>query len=440
MTAMIIEHNRKLTLILLGFCFLGFILSCQHKTKLEIPADAMVIRNGIVIDGTGAEPIPDGVVVIHDKRILAVGEASDFRLPAGVNIIDAQGGTILPGLINAHVHHSAPVEQRRRFLEEGVTSVCDLGTPLREMPLFVETESTTGRAARVFYAGPIITAPGGYPDGLYHTDGFNYEVTTPEEAREVVREMVAHGASTIKIALDPSWNRENPLPMLDIETAKAIVEEAHVHGLLVHAHMIQITYFPLALEAGIDVIEHMPFPTGWPSEEEKQRYLKSDDPTRPFFEDHFPEYASILGGMAQQKIVMVPTVSALIKDFYLKSERSTHEQFVVLAVLDIIRRFREAGGIVAVGNDFNDRSMKERLPLIEMKALLDAGMTPLEVIEAATRHAAIVSGADDLGILEPGKLADLIVVDGNPLEDIEALTRIKLVIIDGEVAHRSKFD
>jgi len=438
MTAEITKHNLKLTLILLCFCFLGFIFSCQHKAKLAIPADAMVIRNGIVIDGKGADPIPDGVVIIHDKRILAVGRSSDFPLPEGVSIIDAQGGTILPGLINAHVHHSAPVEQRRRFLEVGVTAVCDLGTPLREMPLFAETESTTGRAARVFYAGPIITAPGGYPDGLYHTDGFNYEVATPEKAREAVRDMVAYGASTIKIALDPSWNRKNPLPMLDLETAKAIVDEAHAHGLLVHAHMIQITYFPLALEAGIDVIEHMPFPTGWPSAEEKQRYLESDDPTRPFFEDHFPEYASILGGMARQKIVMVPTVSALIDDEYVKSERSPHEHYVVLAVLDIIRRFREAGGIIAVGNDFNDRSMKERLPLTEMKALLDAGMTSLEVIEAATRHAALVSGADDLGILEPGKLADLIVVDGNPLENIEALTRIRLVILDGEVAYGSK--
>jgi len=430
--------KKDMTFILLVSCFLGFIFSCQHKAKLAIPADAMVIRNGIVIDGTGADPIPDGVVIIHDKRILAVGQASDFRLPVGVSIIDAQGGTILPGLINAHVHHSASVEQRRRFLEEGVTTVCDLGTPLREVPLFAETESTTGRAARVFYAGPIITAPGGYPDGLYHTDGFNYEVATPEEAREAVREMVAQGATVIKIALDPSWNREHPLPMLDVETAKAIVEEAHVHGLLVHAHMIQITYFPMALEADIDVIEHMPFPTGWPSEEEKQKYLESDDPTRPFFEDHFPEYASILGGMARQEIVMVPTVSALIKNQYSKSERSTHEQFVVLAMLDIIRRFREAGGIVAVGNDFNDRFMKERLPLTEIKALLDAGMTSLEVIEAATRHAAIVSGADDLGILEPGKLADLIIVDGNPLENIDALTRIRLVILDGKVAYRSK--
>jgi imidazolonepropionase-like amidohydrolase len=91
-----------------------------------------------------------------------------------------------------------------------------------------------------------------------------------------------------------------------------------------------------------------------------------------------------------------------------------------------------------VGNDFNDRFMKERLPLTEMKALLDAGMTYLEVIEAATRHAAIVSGANDLGTLEPGKLADLIIVDGNPLENIDALTRIRLVILDGEVAYGSK--
>jgi len=104
-------------------------------------------------------------------------------------------------------------------------------------------------------------------------------------------------------------------------------------------------------------------------------------------------------------------------------------------VLDIIRRFRDVGGVVALGNDFNGRSVRERLPLIEMKALVDAGLTPMEVIEASTHNAAFVCGQDeDLGTLEAGKLADVIVVEGDPLSDIEAVGRVKFVVLDGEVA------
>ena len=434
---MVRSIGRRQFVLISVLTLLLFTFSATAGGETRAPDQLLALVNGTVIDGTGAAPIIHGTVIVKGNRIESVGPASGVKVPVGAMIIDAGGGTILPGLINSHVHHSAPVEERRNFLEEGVTSVCDLGTPLREMPLFAEKESSRGPAARAFFAGPIVTAPGGYPDGSGRSHGYNYEVNSPDSARKAVQALVNRGVSVIKIALDPSWNRENPLPVLDAATARAIVEEAHTHGLLVRAHLIQITSFPWALAAGVNVIEHMPFPTGWPSDTEKERYFAMEDPLAPFFNEKFPEYQTILSGIVERGMVMVPTLSALLGNLYGKKNLSIHERYVVMAIMDIIRRFRALGGVIALGNDFNGRSGKERLPLTEMRALLDAGLTSMEVIEAGTRHAATVCGADDLGTLESGKLADIIIVDGNPLLDLEALTRVRTVIFDGGIAFES---
>jgi imidazolonepropionase-like amidohydrolase len=423
---------RVTLLFIFSLCWAG----CRPAADqhLSVPPEALIVYGGTIIDGTGAEPLTNGCVIILKNRILAVGQTAQFNFSDSARIIDAEGGTILPGIINSHIHHGADPAQRKKFLKLGITSVCDLGSSWQEIDNACLDIAAGEPAARLFYAGPIITAPGGYPDGLYGTTGFNLEVSNPEEGRKAVRDVLNRGAHVIKIALDPSWNRENPLPMLDVETAAAIAEQAHQAGILVRAHMIQLPFFPLALEADIDVIEHMPFPPGWPTEKEIKRYFESADPLSPFFNVMYPEYDTLLTQMAEQSIIMVPTVSALLRNLYGKPELTIHQQFVVKAVLDIIRRFKEAGGIIALGNDFNDRFIKERMPLIEMKALLDAGLTSMEVIVASTRYAARVCGQENnLGTLEVGKLADIIIVDGDPLTEIEALTRVKSVILDGKV-------
>jgi len=395
----------------------------------------LLITNGTIIDGTGAAPIRDGGVVVRGSRIFAVGPVADLAIPRNVHIIDARGGTIMPGIINSHVHHAASADQRRRFLEEGVTTVCDLGSPLEELPLFDELDTAGSPVARGFFAGPILTAAGGYPDGLYGTTGFNYEVATPEEARGAVRDLVQRGASYIKVAMDPSWNTQDPLPMLDVERSRAIVQAAHELGLPVRMHVIQITHFPSVLDAGVDVVDHMPFPTGWPAEAEIEVFMASSDPLAPFFDERFPQYDTLLVHMAEAGMIMVPTVSALLRDYLVKPELTQREQFVRNVILDIVRRFHEAGGIVAVGNDFNDRNIEERLPLTEMKALRTAGFTPMEVIEAGTRLAALACDQEnDLGTLEVGKLADIIVVGGDPIVDLDALRQITTVVVSGQVS------
>jgi hypothetical protein len=122
---------------------------------------ALAITNGTVVDGTGAGPISEGMVLVEGNRIAAVGRVADMIAPPDAAVVDAKGGTILPGIVDAHVHGAADPAVRRQILTGGVTSVCDLGSPKGEMPCFERDDTGQGPAARGFRAGPVLTAPGG---------------------------------------------------------------------------------------------------------------------------------------------------------------------------------------------------------------------------------------------------------------------------------------
>jgi hypothetical protein len=225
----------------------------------RVPGDAVVIRNGKVIDGVAKQPIDDGIVVIQGEHIISVGKASDVVVPRNARTIDADGGAILPGIINSHTHSTDDPAIRRAFLIDGVTSVCNVGISLDRVSGFEHASVPEGPAARGFWAGPIITAPGGYPGPVYGSQ-FSYEVATPEEARVAVADLLDRGASMIKIALAPGDPRD-PWPVLDLEQVQAIVAEAHSRKVPVRAHVFE-PYIAedLVLPAGVDVIEHSPFP------------------------------------------------------------------------------------------------------------------------------------------------------------------------------------
>lgn len=400
----------------------------------RVPADALVIRNGTVIDGTGRPPIADGVVVVQGDRIVAVGETAGFEIPRSARVFDAGGGAIMPGIINAHTHSTADPAVRRAFLVDGVTTVCNVGTSLDRLSRFEEASVPEGPSARAFWAGPIITVPGGYPGPAYGSQ-FSYEVGTSGEARDAVADLLNRGASMIKIALAPGDPRD-PWPILDLDQVRAIVEEGHTRGALVRAHVFEpYLVEDVVLPAGVDVIEHSPFPIL--SAEEENSVLESDDPRTQLFDVVAPEFEKLLARMVEQGIVMVPTLDAHIGTLYKNAHRSRVEQIVIDVHVEAVRRFHALGGVLALGNDYGANPEVELgMPLTEMKLLLTAGLTPLEVIEASTRSAAFVCGQGDrLGTLEPGKLADIIVVDDNPLSNLEAIERVVAVIQDGEVAY-----
>lgn len=215
----------------------------------------IIIVNGTVVDGRGSEPIRDGIVVIAGDQITFVGKASDYPDRTHAQIIDARGGTVLPGMIDAHVHETSSPALRRGFLIHGVTAVCDLGSPLEDMPQFDEGYLDQEPVARGFEAGPIITAPGGLPDAVLH-ENLNYEVGSPDEARAAVATLHDRGADVIKVYLQGE-NNGTTFPMVSEEELAAIVEESHALGVPVRAHVAHASLLDMAVRAGVDTIEHV---------------------------------------------------------------------------------------------------------------------------------------------------------------------------------------
>jgi imidazolonepropionase-like amidohydrolase len=358
-----------------------------------------------------------------------VGSAVDFGVPEQAEVIDVAGGTILPGFIDSHVHETH-VGVRRRFLEGGVTSVCVMGSRIEAMPLYEEAFLGDLPVARAFQAGPILTAPGGLPDAALGIS-YNYEIATPDEARAGVVDLVERGADVIKVYVVAP---DLPIPVLDSVRLVAIVEEAHSHGLLVRAHVTDVQVLEMALDAGVDVVDHLPWLE--PTEEEVVSVLASADPIQGFRD--MLDASGIeesWSSMIQAGTVLVPSLERGIAAKF----GDGASEVVIGLYLNSVRQFDQAGGVIALGTDFNvGFDMTLGIPIAELQLLLDAGLTPMEVIEAGTRHAAYVCGhEDELGTLEPGKLGDLIVVSGDPLQDINALSRISLVIKDGAIAYQA---
>ena len=388
--------------------------------------ETFVIQNGTVIDGTGAPPIPNGVVIIKGERILDVGPASEVEVPKNATVVDAAGGTIMPGIVNAHIHFGAVLINRYNFLKAGVTSVCDLGSSLPSMEKFAGDEDTP--QARGFKAGPIVTAPGGYP-GPVHGFALNYEISGPEEAEAAVANLYARGADYVKLALEPGFG-ETPYPVLSAAELRATVTAAHERGLLARVHVQNPALLSVALDADADVIEHLPVFSRYTEEEWDALLENPADPPLP--EDLEAQFAR----MAAEGVVLVPTLGVLVGELFDKPQREPWEEVYLNLALKAVRLFHDLGGTVALGNDYGNPGVELGMPLREMRLFLAAGLSPFEVLSAATAHAADACGqGETLGTLTPDKLADVIVVAGDSLEDITVMDQVRTVIKGGHVVY-----
>jgi imidazolonepropionase-like amidohydrolase len=385
----------------------SLLIGCNTAQRAD---DTLSLTNGILIDGTGADAIPDGAVVIQNGRIIAAGPRTQVEIPANTNIIDVKGRTILPGFINAHVHAAYSAWILKAWAKGGVTTVRDLGAfrPYTRAKFVTrDTLNANPKCARLFAVGSFINAEGGYP--IAYWGGHAVTVTSPEEARQAVNKLIDDGADVIKTAMESGYAfGQSGWPLLSPEEATALVDTAHERGKPVTAHVtsardLERRDLERALDAGVDEIAHMVV-------------------------DKLSE--QLISRMVETGTRWVPTLELWqgVSRIYPISHGSMAIKNLAL--------FVEAGGEVVLGTDYAGARKVDfdlGMPIHEIEWMQEAGMTPLQIIVAATRNGARSCNIErELGTLEKGKLADVLVVDGDPLVDVHALTKARLILREGK--------
>lgn len=357
----------------------------------RITSSCFALVNGVVLDGNGAPPIQPGGVVVRGNSILDVGPTNRLGIPSDAEIVDVNGATILPGFINAHVHSAFSESRLRTWAWNGVTTVRDeailTAMSLEQAVAFRDSVARNPECATLISAGYMMTVPGGYG---------NLHVTSPADARQKTLWELDKGVDLVKVAMEDGYAGNHGLAKLSETELASIVMAAHERGTLVSAHITQSQYWKTVVDAGVDDVAHVAY-----------------DPVQN----------AVLDKMVMNSIVLVPTFT-IFRNYGAP----------VSVCIDNVRRFLQKGGTVALGNDFSGGpgSFDEGIPFYELDCMVQAGMTPMQIIVASTRTAARVAHCDSaLGTIEAGKVADLVVVKGDPLVDLDVLSKPSLVIHRG---------
>ena len=397
------------------------------------------LRCGALWDGRGGTTPGPMLVEVRGERIAAIRPASGAA-PAGT-VIDLGSLTCLPGLIDTHTHvllqgdiTSADYDEQllkqspeyrtilatvnaRRVLSWGFTSIRDVeteGAGYADVDVKTAIERGVIPGPRMQVATRAMDVSGAYPllgyaPGLSMPKGVQ-EVDGADGGRRAVREQISHGADWIKVYSDRSYRVVangviDDIPTFTLEELRAIVDEAHRERHRVASHAMALNGVHNSVEAGVDTIEH-------------GNYIADDD----------------LRTMAQKGIYYVPTIYV---GEYVAEGRAKAGAPVWLAMRDIhertFRRALKAGVKIAFGTDIGGFDWRTN-PAVEFGWMVKYGMTPEQALRAATVVAAALLGrSDDLGTLEPGKLADIVAVPGDPLADVTRLEQVRFVMKGGVV-------
>jgi imidazolonepropionase-like amidohydrolase len=375
--------------------------ACANPPPTSNPTQAtLVLTNGTLIDGSGADPIPNATLLMGGDRILAVGPASRVKIPSGVKVIDLGGATILPGFINAHVHDAYDESRLEAWAQAGVTTVRDEGIisgsgQLTRLMALRDQFAISPQYSRLVSTGYMLSVPGGYGQ---------LDLTSADDARKQVNMELDAGVDVIKLAMESGYAGVTNLPNFSAEELSAIVTTAHERGRLVTAHITEVKFLEPLLEAGVDDLAHIP-------------------------NDFVLE--SLIKQLVKQDVYVVPTLTVF--EAYGGLKGSSYN----------LGRFVKAGVKIAMGNDYtaipqnNFDHFDLGMPMHEITRMSEAGMIPMQIIVSATLNAAHVCGLEgELGTLEVGKLADILIVNGDPLQDLSALTQVKMVIHGGEIIRK----
>ena len=406
-------------------------LASDRPAAQAAQGTAVTALTGVrIVDGTGRPPVERGTVIISNGRITAAGASA--QIPAGATSIDLTGKTVMPGMINAHAHvqHQTKtmamrddlVRRLRLYASYGITTAVSLGqTSAEEQAEVVTLRDEQDRIAldraRVYTSGPSVR-----------------NQKTPDEVRQTINRLADEKVDRIKTHVANN---------MTADTYAALIDQAHRRGLTVAAHIFFLKEAEMMLERGVDVIAHSVRDQDVPKtfiDAMKRRNvgyiptLTRDlslvvyESTPAFFTDpFFLRGISVYG--EQVKMVSDP-------GYQQKMRENPQTQIVKQALAQGTRNLKllsDAGVTIALGTDSgtDEGRWQGYFEQVELEMMAKAGMTPMQVIVAATGAAATVSKLDHLGTIAPGKAADLLVLDANPLQDIRNTRQIHSVWIAG---------
>ena len=385
----------------------------------EAPTSNAVIYEGArLIPGDGRAPIENAVFVVEDGRFTLVGPAASVTVPAGGTRVDLSGRTVIPALVNAHIHLSLERAERedqlRHMAYYGQGTVVSMGLDEGAVPFEVRDNPIVD-GARTLVAGRGITAPEPGRSEVPHW------VTTEEEARAAVREVAASGADLVKIWVD---DRGGQYERLSEPLYTAVIDEAHQHDLQVSAHIFRLEDAKGLLRAGVDMFAH------------GIRDQVLDDELLDLWEQRgdVTLIPNLPGPGVPADLSWITTVpDAELQEMQAgETERpAAQEAFAIQA--ENLSRLNDAGAHIAFGTDGSTPWAAH----LEMEDMVRAGLTPAEVLHAATGSSAALFGLADVGVIAPGNVADFVVLEANPLDDITNTRRIADVYLRGTALDRA---
>jgi imidazolonepropionase-like amidohydrolase len=454
--------------------------------------DRLLITNARLIDGTGAAPVENRNILVADGRIAEIGPAVTAD---GAREVDATGATVMPGLIDGHVHlESVPGSYYRgddpdklwdyrkhslkAYLACGVTAVLDYAISARQLKQFRQYQAEGGIGPRIYALAPVFYPPGGYGDALVMDQWGPFRSSaSPEDVESLFAEYDGiDGIVGAKMTIEPGMGPSRVWAIHTPEMRRVIADAARKRGLPIHTHTLKLPEHLLALEMGTYCLAHAGFFQGAPTdefiEEAKRRGVY---------------VTSTLASTVGQNLVMFhldrlddPLIALTVPDEQIATARDPEAwkatMFTMLRVCspgwmpDFLVRFLQkialtekalaaqlessmraiaqmhrAGIPVVAGTDSNNwpiflNYFHGPSTILELELLVEAGLSPMDAISSATRIPAEMMRVDDeIGTVEVGKRADLIAVDGDPLEDISVLRALSWSIKDGDARTPSEW-
>jgi imidazolonepropionase-like amidohydrolase len=417
-------------------------------------AEVKVLTGFTLIDGNGGKPVPGSAMIVTDGKITWVGPAGQLKAPQGAETINLQGKYVMPGIINLHCHLGNVVglkqdpanftrqnleNQLKTFASYGVTSVLSMGSD-QDLVFQVRSEQRAGRPrmARIYTAGRGFTGKDGYPTQAPGMAGVPFEVENPEQVRKNVATLADQQVDVVKIWIDDHLGREEKIPL---EISRAIIQNAHKHNLKAIGHIFYYQDAKELSEAGLDALGHsvrdrlvddafiatMKKNNTWQAAATLAREISTfiyakennflDD---PFFQKSAPQdVINTLKSPDYRKRLMSDPDFPKLEGFLENAKKN-------------LKRLVDGGVRYGFGTDSGPPArFSGYFEHLEMELMADAGLTPNQIITAATRNSAEFLGAKDLGTLESGKWADLIVLSRNPLQDVKNARSLEAVYIAG---------